>query len=122
NSTVPVRYYAIVDPNGAIAETNENNNRFPAAGTRSINFTPSRTMKIVSQRLRYHPSGYSGAQYAGGWAVNGGAAQWFEQLMPIRSGGVTHQVASGYLDWTTSLSGGSGQHALIEHLNTRWLM
>jgi hypothetical protein len=41
---VPVRYYAMVDPNGVYAETNESNNRFPASGTLSINFTPSRTM------------------------------------------------------------------------------
>jgi len=120
-STVPVRYYAIVDPNGTLAETNESNNRFPAAGTRSINFAPSRTMKIVGQRLRYHPNGYSGTQYAGGWAVNGGASQWFQQLLPIRNGGITYQVASGYLDWTTSLNP-NGQHALIGNLNTRWIM
>jgi uncharacterized repeat protein (TIGR01451 family) len=121
NNVVPVRYYAIVDPENTITETNENNNRFPASGTNSLNFTPSKTMKIVSQRLRYHPSGYSGTQYAGGWAVNGGAATWFNQLLPIRTNGITHQVASGYLDWTTSLGNGAGQHALITNLNTRWI-
>lgn len=121
NGTVPVRYYAIVDPNGTIAETNENNNRFPAVGTRTINFTASKTMKIIGQRLRYHPSGYTGTQYAGGWAVNGGAADWFEQLLPIRNNGITYQVASGYLNWTTTLNT-AGQHALIGHLNNRWIM
>jgi len=121
NSAVPVRYYAIVDPTNTIAETNEGNNRFPATGTRSITFTPSQPMRIVGQRLRYHPSGYSGAQYAGGWAVNGGAATWFEQLLPVRSGGVSYQVASGYLNWTTSLGGSDGQHALIREMNTRWI-
>jgi hypothetical protein len=121
NSKVPVRYYAIVDPNGAISETNEANNRFPAVGTRSIDFTPSKTMRIVGQRLRYHPSGYGGSQYAGGWAVNGGAALWFNQLLPIRSGGISYAVASGYLNWTTSLGGGAGQHSLISALNTRWI-
>jgi uncharacterized repeat protein (TIGR01451 family) len=121
NGTVPVRYYAIVDPNGSIAETNEGNNRFPAAGTRSSTFSASRTMKIVGQRLRYHPSGYSGTQYAGGWAVNGGAADWLEQLLPIRNNGINYQVASGYLNWTTTLNT-AGQHALIGNLNSRWIM
>lgn len=121
NGTVPVRYYAIVDPNGTIAETNESNNRFPTVGTRTINFTASKTMKIIGQRLRYHPSGYTGTQYAGGWAVNGGAADWFEQLLPIRNNGITYQVASGYLNWTTTLNT-AGQHALIGHLNNRWIM
>ena len=40
-------------------------------------------MHIVGQRLRYHPSGYSGTQYAGGAAVNGVAASWFSQVLPI---------------------------------------
>lgn len=122
SGAVPVRYYAVVDPNNTITETNESNNRFPASGTSSITFTPSQTMKIIGQRLRYHPSGFSGSQYAGGWAVNGGAAQWLEQLLPIRNGGITYQVASGYLNWTGTLGTGDGQHALISHLNTRWIM
>ena len=79
-------------------------------------------MQIVGQRLRYHPSGYSGTQYAGGSAVNGVAASWFSQVLPIRNNGINYSVASGYKDWTTSLGGGDGQHALIQSLNTQWIM
>ncbi|HWQ14122.1 MAG TPA: hypothetical protein VNL77_15090, partial [Roseiflexaceae bacterium] len=118
-----VKFHAIVDPNGTIAETNETNNRFPASGDVIISFSPRRTMKIVGERLDYHPSGYSGTRQAGGWAVNGGAAQWLEQLLPVRNGGITYQVKSGYLDWTTTLPGSSsGQHALIGNLNARWIL
>ena len=121
-NAINVSFYAEVDPNNLYTETNELNNRFPAVGTITLNFAPSRTMKVVGQRLRYHPSGYSGSQYAGGWAVNGGAADWYEQLLPIRNNGIAYSVKSGYLDWTTSLGSGDGQHALIQNLNFMWML
>lgn len=122
-----VSFYAVVDPNNTISETNESNNRYPASGTIALNFRKRDTMKIVGQRVRYHPSGYGGDQYPGGWAVNGGAADWWEQLLPIRNNGINYVVKSGYLDWTTRVSGGTsdqnaaGQHALISTLNQRWI-
>lgn len=122
SSAVDVSFYAEVDPNNVYTEVNESNNRFPASGTITLNFKPSKTMTIVGQRLRYHPSGYGGTQYAGGWAVNGGAADWFEQLLPIRNNGITYNIASGYLNWTTSLGSGDGQHALIQNLNAQWML
>ena len=61
-------------------------------------------------------------QYAGGWAVNGGAADWFEQVLPIRNNGINYTIKSGYMDWTTSLGSGDGQHALIQSLNAQWLL
>jgi len=119
---IPVDFYAVVDPNNNISETNESNNRFPASGYITLNFRRRDNLKIVGDRLRYHPSGYSGDQYASGWAVNGGAADWFEQVLPIRNNGINYSLKSGYLDWTTSLSSGSGQHSLIEYLNFRWIL
>src|SRR4030043_1298079 len=70
-SDVPVDFYAIVDPNNVISETDETNNRYPASGYLTLTFRPRDTLKIVGQRLYYHPTGYSGPQFAGGWAVNG---------------------------------------------------
>jgi uncharacterized repeat protein (TIGR01451 family) len=119
---VGVSFYAEVDPAGAVGETNETNNRYPASGTISMNFRRRASLAIVGQRLRYHPSGYTGQQYAGGWAVNGGAADWYEQVLPVRNNGIDYSVASGYKDWTTSLGGGAGQHALIQSLNTQWIL
>lgn len=123
NNAVAVDFYAIVDPDNTITESNESNNRFPAGtGYITLTFQPRTTMTIVGQRLRYHPSGYSGTQYASGWAVNGGAADWFEQMLPIRNNGINYSVKSGYLDWTTSLGSGDGQHALIQSLNAQWML
>ncbi len=123
SNDVPVSFYAEVDPDHVIAETNESNNRYPAgSGTITLNFRKRSTMTIVGQRLRYHPTGYGGSQYAGGWAVNGGAADWWEQVLPIRNNGINYFVKSGYLDWTSSLGSGDGQHALIANLNTTWIM
>jgi len=119
---MPVSFYAEVDPNNVIGESNEGNNRFPASGTINLTFQKQDTLKVVGQRLRYHPAGYSGAQYAGGWAVNGGAADWFEQVLPIRNNGINYSVASGYLNWTGSLGSGAGQHDLIQYLNTVWVL
>ncbi len=122
NNDVVVDFWAEVDPDNVIAETNESNNRYPSSGYITRTFRKRDKLKIVGQRLRYHPSGYTGDQYAGGWAVNGGAASFFEQLLPIRTNGINYSVKSGYLDWTQSLSSGSGQHALIQYLNTQWIL
>jgi hypothetical protein len=119
---VVVDFYAVVDPNNTISESNEGNNRYPASGYITLTFRARDTLKIVGQRLRYHPSGYSGSQYAGGWAVNGGAADWFEQLLPLRNNGINYVLASGYKNWTTSLGSGDGQHDLIKSLNAQWIL
>ncbi|HEU5086217.1 MAG TPA: hypothetical protein VFT99_02185, partial [Roseiflexaceae bacterium] len=57
-----------------------------------------------------------------GWAVNGGAADWWEQVLPIRNNGINYAVKSGYLNWTSSVTGSSGQHSLIQNLNSRWIL
>lgn len=121
SSDVAVSFYAEVDPSNTVSETNESNNRYPASGTTALNFRKRDTLKTVGWRLRYHPSGYSGDQYAGGWAVNGGAADWWEQLLPIRNNGINYVVKSGYLNWTSGLGSGDGQHALISYLNLEWV-
>jgi hypothetical protein len=118
---MPVSFYAEVDPNSTISETNEGINRYPASGTLTLNFRQRDTLKTVGWRLRYHPSGYAGEQYASGWAVNGGAADWWEQLLPIRNNGINYVLKSGYLNWTNTLSSGDGQHALISYLNLEWM-
>jgi len=121
SNDVPVSFYAEVDPNNTISETNESNNRYPASGTVTLSFRNRGTLKTVGWRLRYHPSGYGGQQYASGWAVNGGAADWWDQLLPIRNNGINYVLKSGYLDWTSSLGSGDGQHALISYLNLEWM-
>lgn len=118
---VVVDFYAEVDPDGTISETNESNNRYPASGYLTLTFRRRGTMDIVGDRLRYHPSGYSGTQYASGWAVNGGAADWYEQVLPIRNNGINYSLKSGYLNWTTTLDP-DGQHALIRYLNMQWIL
>jgi hypothetical protein len=122
SNDVAVDFYAIVDPDDIIQETNESNNRYPASGYITLNFRTRDTLKIVGQRLYYHPSSYSGAQYAGGWAVNGGAADWLEQVLPIRNNAINYVLKSGYLNWTESLGSGDGQHDLIKSLNAQWVL
>jgi hypothetical protein len=128
NNDIAVSFYAVVDPNGNFSETNEGNNRYPASGTIDLTFRKRDTLKIVGRRLRYHPSGYGGDQYAGGWAVNGGGADFFEQLLPIRNNGIAYSVVSGYMDWTSSLTpcssntGSNNQHNLIQALSLNWLL
>lgn len=122
SSTAVVRFYAVVDPNGVVTETNEGNNRYPSSGYVTMTFRQRENLKIVSRPLDYHPPGYSGTRFAQGWAVNGGAATWFNQLLPIRNGGISHSVSSSRLDWTTTLGTGDGQHALIEYLNGEYVL
>jgi len=118
---VTVDFFAIVDPDNNIPETNDDNNRYPTSGYLTLTFRKRGDMKILGQRLRYHPTGYSGEQYAGGWAVNGGGGDWFNQILPIRNNGINYVVNSGYLDWTTSLSSADSQHSLISTLNFLWI-
>lgn len=122
NSQAVVRIYAVVDHNSVITETNESNNRFPSSGYVTMTFRPRENLKILSRPLDYNPPGYTGTRFAQGWAVNGGAANWFNQLLPIRNGGISHSVSSGRLDWTTSLGNSNGQHALIQHLNGEYAL
>ena len=122
SSTAVVRFYAVVDPSGVIGETNEGNNRFPSSGYVTMTFRPRENLKIISRPLDYHPPGYAGTRFAQGWAVNGGAATWFNQLLPIRNGGINHSVASSRLDWTTSLGSSAGQHSLIQYLNGEYAL
>jgi hypothetical protein len=114
-----ITFYAVVDPDNLYTEISETNNRFPATGTISMSFNNRRTMTVVGDRLNYHPGATS--TYAGGWAVNGGAAQWWNQLLPLRNNAITYYLRSGYLSWTTSLGSGDGQHALISALNWKWI-
>ena len=120
-SQTTIQFYAVVDPDNIYSESDESNNRYPPAGTITMTFANRRTMTVVGDRLRYHPSGYGGTQYAGGWAVNGGGAQWWNQLLPLSNNAITYYLRSGYQNWTTSLSSGSGQHALISALNWKWI-
>jgi hypothetical protein len=122
SNDIPVSFYAVVDPDNAIVETSESNNRYPASGTIDLTFRKRDALKIVGQRLRYHPSGYGGTQHAGGWAVNGGAADWLEQVLPLRNNAINYSLASGYLDWTGTLSNGDGQHDLISYLNLSYIL
>ena len=127
NSDVDVRFWAEVDPDHTIGETNEGNNCYPTPGTCSdasyftLTFHKRGAFTVVGQRLRYHPAGYAGNQYAGGWAVNGGGANWWNAVLPVRTGGVNYSLNSGYLDWTTSLGDATGQHSLISALNLLWI-
>lgn len=115
-----VEMYAEVDPGSSIPEINETNNRYPASGYLTLTFHKREGLKITGQRLDYHPPGYTGTRLAGGWAVNGGGAAWFNQILPLANGGIDYSLASGYLDWTTSLATSDGQHALIEYMNSLW--
>ncbi len=120
-SPATIQFYAVVDPDNIYSETNESNNRYPPTGFITMSFNNRRVMTVVGDRLRYHPSGYTGSQYAGGWAVNGGGAQWWNQLLPLRNNAITYYLRSGYLNWTTSLGSGDGQHSLIGALNWQWI-
>jgi hypothetical protein len=122
SNDVQVGFYAEVDPDNTIAETNETNNRYPSTGLINLTFHHTNPMTIVGQRLYYHPSGYSGSNYASGWAVNGGAADWYEQVLPIRNNGINYYVKSGYLNWTQDLSDPDAQHNLIKTLNAQWIL
>ena len=143
--------YVEVDPNSQIGETNENNNRWPAQGHVTFRFQRRDTVEIVGQRIRYYaqydprtptpaaPTPTVTPQLAGGWAVNGGAALWYNRMLPLRLNGIDYSVASGFRNFLFILSGNSGnapcgsttvgrckdgeaQHLLIQALNTQWLL
>ncbi|HET8944066.1 MAG TPA: hypothetical protein VFO59_04730, partial [Dehalococcoidia bacterium] len=119
-NNINVTYYAEVDPNHIYPETNEGNNRFPAVGTQSVTFQKRRTFDVMGWRMRYHPAGFTGNQYAGGWAVNSGGADWLETLWPVKEGGIDYSLHSGYMDWTSVI--GKGDEAKVVALTKTILM
>jgi hypothetical protein len=105
-----------------IAETNEGNNRFPASGTISKTFERRDTEKIVGWRMRYHPSGFTGNQYAGGWAVNGGGQDYLEDVWPVKSNnGVPYSIKSGYYDRTSVVTEGN-TGAILDGVTAQWIL
>lgn len=129
NSARVVDFYAVVDPNNVIAETNETNNRYPSSGHLTMTFRPRQGLDIAGSRLRWDPSGPDGPWTAGngsgsgtaGWTVNNGSALWFNQLLPIPNGGVNYSVNSGYRNWTGSLNN-ADQHELIKKMNGEYVL
>ena len=122
NNDFPVSFYAEVDPDNTIVETNENNNRFPPSGTIDMVFQKTEDQNIVGWRMRYHPPGFDGNQYAGGWGVDGGGAEYLEAIWPVRSGhGVDYSIKSGYLNRTTEITfENSGK--ILDLVNYQWVM
>jgi hypothetical protein len=116
-----VTYYAEVDPDNVIAETNETNNRFPAVGTMSMNFFKRQNEPIVGWRMRYHPPGFVGNQFAGGWAVNGGGVDYLEDAWPIRQDGIPYSVRSGFYDRTTVVTQGN-TGAILDDVTFQWIL
>jgi hypothetical protein len=129
NNPAVVDFYAVVDPDGQITELNENNNRWPSSGYLTMTFHPTRDLRVRGQRLRWNPAGPDGPWNAGrgngagtsGWTVNNGSALWFNQMLPIRDGGINYTVQSGFRDWTGSLSN-ADQHVLIEQMNGEYVL
>jgi len=50
-------YVLTLDPDNAVNESNESDNRFPASGTQSFNFQTTRSMEIVIVPVRYNGPG-----------------------------------------------------------------
>ncbi len=116
--TANVSFWAEVDP-GHIYNSSYTNPRYPGVGSILTHFSNRKTLTVAGERLHYHPTGTD--NYAGGWAVNGGAAQWWNQVLPVSDNGINYFVRSGYLDWTSNLSSADAQHSLISTLNLMWI-
>jgi hypothetical protein len=118
---IAVSFYAEVDPDDAYLEKNEDNNRFPPSGTINLTFSKRRTFDVMGWRMRYHPTEYTGNQYAEGWAVNSGGADWLEAVWPVRDGGIDYSLHSGWFDWTTNIGPGD-ETKVIARLKSRLLL
>ena len=118
--SVNVEFYAEVDPANTLSESNEANNRYPASGSITMTFQRRASSKVVGRSIHYHPSGYSGTQDPAGWAITGGGATWWNQILPLKNNAINYSLASGSKDWTTTLDA-AGQHSLIQSLNSDWV-
>lgn len=118
--SINVEFYAEVDPANTLSESNEANNRYPASGSITMTFQRRASFRVVGRSIHYHPSGYSGTQDPAGWAITGGGAMWWNQLLPLKNNAIAYSLASGSKDWTTTLTA-AGQHSLIQSLNSDWV-
>ena len=124
---IPVRMCAQVDPDKQIRETDETNNRFPAEGSVEKTFEERRQVEIDGLPVDYRRNNTEGAAVPSNNVVNSLAIQYLNKVWPVpdKPTGIDYQVLSSTVwnkntDGDLGASDGSGQHALIQSMNSAW--
>lgn len=114
-------YYVQLDPNNRIAETNENNNRYPSSGTMAFNFSIVRPLHVMIVPILYRPYGVTFATLPK--LDNRSYLEWMPaKVLPVAS--ITFQVHPNYTyapgDPTLNLddASGAGWLNLLNELST----
>jgi hypothetical protein len=119
-SNAQVGFVAEVDPTGEITESNESNNRFPAAGTQNTTFQVRQGFTITYAPITYTYSGWDGPS-APTTRINT-AIDWLRSIYPVPNASARSTVYYPYPGFSFNQEVNANDGALIGKLNTRWFL
>jgi hypothetical protein len=115
-----VGFFAEVDPNNEVIESNESNNRFPAAGTQNHTFFVRQSFTITYAPITYTYSGWGGPSTPTS-RINT-AVDWLRSIYPVPNSAARSTVYYPYPGFSFSQNVDTHDADLIGKLNTRWLL
>jgi hypothetical protein len=119
-SNAQVGFFAEVDPTNEVIETNEGNNRFPAAGTQNHTFQVRQGFTITYAPITYTYSGWGGPSTPTS-RINT-AVDWLRSIYPVPNAAARSTVYYPYPGFSFSQEVNANDGALIGKLNTRWFL
>jgi hypothetical protein len=119
-SNATLGFYAEIDPNNEVIETNDTNNRFPGAGTQNHTFFVRQGITIS-----YAPVSYTFS----GWSEPGNptsrihtAVDWLRSIYPVPNTSTRSAVYYPYPGFSFNENVNTNDYKLISRLNTRWFL
>jgi hypothetical protein len=119
-SNAQVGFFAEVDPTNEILESNESNNRFPAAGTQNHTFQVRQSFTITYAPVTYTFSGWGGS--ANPTSRINTAIDWLRSIYPVPNAAARSTLYYPYPGFSFSQNVNTNDAALIGKLNTRWFL
>jgi hypothetical protein len=119
-SNAQVGFFAEVDPTNEIIESNESNNRFPAAGTQNHTFQVRQGFTITYAPITYTAAGWSGPSTPTSRIHT--AVDWLRSIYPVPNAAARSTVYYPYPGFGFSQNVDTNDGALIGKLNTRWFL
>jgi hypothetical protein len=113
-----VGFFAEVDPNNEVIESNESNNTFPAASTQNHTFSVRQSFTITYAPITYTYSGWGGPSTPSSRIHT--AVDWLRSIYPVPNSAARSTVYYPYPGFSFSQNVDTHDADLIGKLNTRW--
>jgi hypothetical protein len=119
-SNAQVGFVAEVDPTGEITESNESNNRLPAAGTQNHTFQVRQGFTVTYAPINYTFVGWGGASAPTSRIHT--AIDWLRSIYPVPNASARSTIYYPYPGFSFNQNVNTNDGALIGKLNTRWFL